>query len=66
MSNKLFRRDPWDLTAQEKELVDRIHKIAEDLYESIDMAPPSVSREHAVRKLQECVMWAVKAVGTHR
>ena len=61
-----FRREPPHLSADESEIVDRVIKLAEDLYESIDMAPPSHAREHAVVKLQECVMWAIKAIGEHR
>ena len=65
MSSK-FRRDVSQLNAEDKELIDRVMRIAEELYESIDMAPPSNARDQAVLKLQECVMWSVKAVSDHR
>jgi len=61
-----FRRDSSQFRPEERELADRIIKVAEELYESIDMAPPSPAREHAVVRLQECVMWAIKAIGEHR
>jgi hypothetical protein len=61
-----FRREPLQLSSNESEIVDRVIKLAEELYDSIDMAPPSAAREHAVVRLQECVMWAIKAIGEHR
>ena len=65
MSSK-FRRVAQQLNAEHKELLERILKIAEELYESIDMVPPSQARDQAVLKLRECVMWSGKAVGDHR
>jgi hypothetical protein len=61
-----FRRDQPQLDPQELELLERIRELAEELHDSIDMAPVSPSREHAQLKLEECVMWAIKAVGEHR
>jgi hypothetical protein len=61
-----FRREPPQFNPDEIELADRIKKIAEELYESIDMTPPSQAREHAMVRLHECVMWALKAIGEHR
>ena len=43
-----FRLDTPQLTAEDKELMDRILKLAEELYDSIDMAPASQAREQAV------------------
>jgi hypothetical protein len=65
MSNK-FRRDHRQLSPDEIELVGRISQLAEELRDSIDMAPVSPAREHAQLKLQECVMWALKAIEEHR
>ena len=61
-----FRRDPPKLSPEESELADRVAQLAEEMHDSIDMAPPSHAREHALVKLQECVMWALKAIGEHR
>lgn len=61
-----FRRDQPQLTAEDLEIVNRIKMMAEEMHESIDMAPVSPARETAKVKLQECVMWAVKAIGEHR
>jgi hypothetical protein len=61
-----FRKDQPQLTPVEKELVDRIKTLAEEMHDSIDMAPVSPARANAQVKLQECVMWAVKSVWEHR
>ena len=61
-----FRLDTPQLTAEDKELMDRILKLAEELYDSIDMAPASQAREQAVLRLQESVMWAAKSIGDRR
>ena len=39
-----FRRDQPQLSDEERELVDRIKRLAEELHDSIDMAPPSPAR----------------------
>ena len=61
-----FRRDQPQLTAEDLEIVNRIKMMAEEMHESIDMAPVSPARETAKGKLQACVMWAVKAIWEHR
>jgi hypothetical protein len=61
-----FRKDHPQLSMEEKELVDRIKLLAEEMHDSIDMAPVSPARENAQVKLQECVMWAIKAIWEHR
>ena len=61
-----FRREPPQLSQEEAELADRVAQLAEEMHDSIDMAQPSHAREHALAKLQECVMWALKAIGDHR
>jgi hypothetical protein len=61
-----FRKDQPQLSPEEKELVDRVKQLAEEMHESIDMAPVSPARENAQVKLQECVMWAIKAIWEHR
>lgn len=65
MSAKFHREQP-QLSAEDEEVLDRIMKVAEELYTSIDMAPPSRARDQAVLKLEECVMWSGKAIGDHR
>jgi hypothetical protein len=61
-----FRREQPQLEAQELELLERIRQLAEELHDSVDMAPASPAREQAQLKLEECVMWATKAVGEGR
>ena len=61
-----FRREPLQLSPEETELADRVAQLAQEMHDSIDMAPPSHAREHALDRLQECVMWAIKAIGEHR
>ncbi len=61
-----FRRDHPQLSAEEMELVNRVKLLAEELHESIDMAPVSPARENAKVKLQECVMWTIKSIWEHR
>jgi hypothetical protein len=61
-----FRKDQPQLNADEKELVERIRQLAEEMHDSIDMAPTSPARENAKVKLQECVMWAIKSIWEHR
>ena len=53
-----FRRNQSQLTADDLEIVNRIKMMAEEMHESIDMAPVSPARETAKVKWQECVMWA--------
>ena len=58
----VFRKDQRHLTVEEREQVNSIKQLAEDLHDVIDMLPPSHAREIALIKLEECVMWSVKSV----
>jgi hypothetical protein len=61
MSNA-FRKDQRHLSATERQQVNDIKQIAQDLHDVIDMLPASRPREIAQMKLEECVMWSIKAV----
>lgn len=58
----VFRKEQRHLTADERHQVNTIKQLAEDLHDVIDMLPPSRARDTAQIKLEECVMWSVKAV----
>ncbi len=58
----VFRKEQRHLTADERQEVNTIKQLAEDLHDVIDMLPPSRARDLAQVKLEECVMWSVKAV----
>jgi hypothetical protein len=58
----VFRKEQRHLTADERQQVNSIKQLAEDLHDLIDMLPPSRARDIAQVKLEESVMWAVKAV----
>ena len=58
----VFRKEQRHLTADEREQVNSIKQLAEDLHDLIDMLPPSRARDIAQVKLEESVMWSVKAV----
>jgi hypothetical protein len=58
----VFRKEQRHLTADERQQVNSIKQLAEDLHDLIDMLPPSRARDIAQVKLEECVMWSVKAV----
>jgi hypothetical protein len=62
----MFRKEQRNLTEEERDLVNNIKQIAEDLNDAIDMAPPSHERDVALIKLQECVMWAVRSISVNR
>lgn len=58
----VFRKEQRHLTADERQQVNSMKQLAEDLHDLIDMLPPSRARDIAQVKLEESVMWAVKAV----
>ncbi len=58
----VFRQEQRHLTAEERHQVNAIKQLAEDLHDVIDMLPPSRARDIAQIKLEETVMWSVKAV----
>jgi hypothetical protein len=62
----MFRKEQRNLTEEERDLVNNIKQIAEDLNDAIDMAPTSHERDVALIKLQECVMWAVRSISVNR
>lgn len=51
-------------TPETAALARSIRAMADDLYGLIDTLPPSQGRDIAKIKLQECVMWAVRAAHT--
>ncbi len=57
-----FRKEQRHLTTEERVVVNRVKQLAEDLHDIIDMMPPSRARDIARVKLEECVMWTVKAI----
>ena len=58
----VFHKDQRALTDEERDLANQIKAIAQDLHDLLDMVPPSRDREAAMMRLQECVMWALKAI----
>ena len=58
----VFRKELRHLTGDERDQVNAIKQLAEDLHDVIDMLPPSRARDIAQIKLEESVMWAVKAI----
>ena len=58
----VFRKEQRHLTGDERNQVNNIKQLAEDLHDIIDMLPPSRARDLAQVKLEESVMWSVKAV----
>ena len=58
----VFRQEQRHLTTEERHQVNVIKQLAEDLHDVIDMLPPSRAREIAQVKLEETVMWSLKAV----
>jgi hypothetical protein len=58
----VFRKEQRRLNDEERQLVNHIKQLAEDLHDVIDMMPASRPRDIARIKLEECVMWSVKAI----
>ncbi len=61
-----FRTEQRKLAHDEQQLVNDIRAAAEELYERIDMIHPGRERDLAKTRLEECFMWAVKAVSASR
>jgi broad specificity phosphatase PhoE len=57
----VFRKEQRHLTAEERQQVNELKQLAEDLHDLIDMLPASRARDIAQIRLEECVMWSVKA-----
>ena len=62
----MFRKEQRNLTEEERDLVNNIKQLAEDLGDAIDMAPASHERDVALIKLQECVMWSIRSISVNR
>ena len=62
----VFRKEQRHLTAEERQQANEIKQLAEDLHDVIDMLPASRARDLAQIKLEECVMWSVKALSDVR
>jgi len=60
--SSVFRKEQRHLTASERQQVNEIKQLAQDLHDMIDMLPSSHAREIAQTKLQECVMWSVRTI----
>ena len=58
----VFRKEQRHLTAEERQQVNEIKDLAQDLHDLIDMLPASTARDVAQVKLQECVMWSEKTI----
>ncbi len=58
----VFHKDQRLLTDEERELGNQIKTVAQDLHDLLDMVPMSRDRDAAMMRLQECVMWALKAI----
>ena len=58
----VFRKEQRHLTTEERQQINAIKQLAEDLHDMIDMLPPSRARDIAQVKLEESVMWSVQAV----
>ncbi len=58
----VFRKEQRHLTADERHQVNAMKQLAEDLHDVIDMLPPSRARDLAQIKLEESVMWSIKAI----
>jgi len=57
-----FRTEQRKLAHEEQQLVNDIRAAAEELFERIDMIHPGRERDLAKTRLEECFMWAVKAI----
>jgi hypothetical protein len=57
-----FRKEQRILNEEERTLVNHIKEMAQDLHDVIDMLPSSRARDIAKDRLQECVMWTMKAI----
>jgi hypothetical protein len=57
----VFRKEQRHLTVEERQQINDLKQLAEDLHDLIDMLPASRARDIAQIRLEECVMWSVKA-----
>jgi hypothetical protein len=60
--SSVFRKEQRYLSPKEREQVNEIKQLAQDLHDIIDMLPPSLARDIAQTRLQECVMWSVRTI----
>jgi hypothetical protein len=58
----LFPKQLRELSEEELQLSHEIKDLAGDLHDLIDMIPSSREREAAIFRLEECIMWAMKAI----
>jgi hypothetical protein len=58
----VFRKDQRILNEEERTLVNHIKEMAQDLHDVIDMLPKSRASDIAKDRLEECVMWTMKAI----
>lgn len=59
----VFRKHERRFSEEEQQLVDQLKDLAENLHDLIDMIPHSREREIAQTRLEESIMWAVRAIG---
>ena len=58
----MFRNEQRSLTPREREIVEQLRTVAQDLHDIIDMLAPGRERDVAMMRLEEAVMWAEKAI----
>ncbi|HTP95503.1 MAG TPA: hypothetical protein VMK05_06610 [Burkholderiales bacterium] len=58
----VFPKEVRQFSDDEKKHTDAIKDVAEDLHNLIDMVPGSREREIAKTRLEEAVMWAIRAI----
>ena len=62
----VFKKEWHPFTEDELKHANAIKDVAEDLYNLIDMVQSSREREVAKVKLEESVMWAMRAISQSR
>ncbi len=62
----VFRKEQRQLTEDERQQVNELKQLAQDLHDVVDMLPNSRARDLAQIKLEECVMWSIKAISDTR
>lgn len=60
--NDIFRKAYRQLTEQEQKQLDDVKDAAAVLHDAINRNSPSRPQSLAITKLEEAVMWAVKAI----
>ena len=58
----MFRTRLRKLTVDEQQLAESIKQKADDLYAMMDLIHPSNEQRSAKMRLEESVMWAIKAI----